>query len=347
MTAYHIIRLSSSADSRVVQVEFLRFRQNLGAVKLSIWTLSVIALFWYAFQPLQASEVEIAHEANQILGDRYALPVFDESTATALDATCGEEDESIDIENFESTDLFDANVFSKAKEAVVIFQWNRAQAIASQLPGYSSGNIANHKWCTGSLIHGSYILTAGHCIIPHNTRRVTTPYKKEGEKKIWASPQQLATIMKVHFDYRKNSITGRAKLSKSYSVEYIDHEVKGSDFALLKIVDDGNQVVFRNRYSFKLNAAEVKKNDDIAILQHSNGEPLKIAMGSVFETNERILKYNNLDTLNGSSGSPVLSLSGDIVGVHTKGGCGRKRGANRGYRLDRLTQRLLTRIDEE
>jgi V8-like Glu-specific endopeptidase len=45
------------------------------------------------------------------------------------------------------------------------------------------------------------------------------------------------------------------------------------------------------------------------------------------------IAYDSLDTLGGSSGSPILSLAGEIVGVHTNGGCSTFNGFNFGLAI--------------
>jgi V8-like Glu-specific endopeptidase len=48
------------------------------------------------------------------------------------------------------------------------------------------------------------------------------------------------------------------------------------------------------------------------------------------------LRYGNLDTLGGNSGSGILDSAGRVVGVHTNGGCTSSGGTNSGVRIARI-----------
>ena len=65
------------------------------------------------------------------------------------------------------------------------------------------------------------------------------------------------------------------------------------------------------------------KNEDIFILQHPLGQPLKSASGKVKDIDDDgndFLFYHNIDTEGGSSGSPVILTSNSkVIGVHTGG----------------------------
>jgi hypothetical protein len=59
----------------------------------------------------------------------------------------------------------------------------------------------------------------------------------------------------------------------------------------------------------------------ITIIGHPNAAPKQIEAGTVASFSTNYLRYGNVDTLGGSSGSGVLNSLGQIVGVHTNGGC--------------------------
>jgi hypothetical protein len=63
-----------------------------------------------------------------------------------------------------------------------------------------------------------------------------------------------------------------------------------------------------------------KKNDDIFILQHPSGGPLKLAIGRHLGFNDSGTRMRyDADTLGGSSGSPVFNSDLKLVGLHHRG----------------------------
>ncbi|MBA3314906.1 MAG: trypsin-like peptidase domain-containing protein [Planctomycetaceae bacterium] len=68
----------------------------------------------------------------------------------------------------------------------------------------------------------------------------------------------------------------------------------------------------------------------LCIIQHPNGSPKKVEAGPMQSNVGGQISYDSLDTQGGSSGSPIVSLTGEIVGVHTNGGCTAFSGFNFG-----------------
>ena len=61
-----------------------------------------------------------------------------------------------------------------------------------------------------------------------------------------------------------------------------------------------------------------------------------IEAGTVSSFSGNTIRYGNIDTLGGSSGSGILDTQGRIVGVHTNGGCTSTGGLNFGQRIARI-----------
>jgi hypothetical protein len=59
----------------------------------------------------------------------------------------------------------------------------------------------------------------------------------------------------------------------------------------------------------------------LCLIQHPNGNPKRIEAGALLENTGSQIRYKDIDTNGGASGAPLLSESGEIVGVHTNGGC--------------------------
>jgi hypothetical protein len=61
----------------------------------------------------------------------------------------------------------------------------------------------------------------------------------------------------------------------------------------------------------------------LCIMGHPAGVPKRIEAGPSLAPSGNLIRYDDIDTLGGNSGSGVLRASdGRVVGVHTNGGCG-------------------------
>lgn len=59
----------------------------------------------------------------------------------------------------------------------------------------------------------------------------------------------------------------------------------------------------------------------LTMIQHPSGRPKRIEAGPMRQNVSGQISYDSLDTEGGSSGSPIISDAGEVVGVHTNGGC--------------------------
>jgi hypothetical protein len=60
----------------------------------------------------------------------------------------------------------------------------------------------------------------------------------------------------------------------------------------------------------------------ICIIGHPAGQPKRIEAGPTTSISGNLIRYNDIDTLGGNSGSGILRASdGKLVGIHTNGGC--------------------------
>jgi V8-like Glu-specific endopeptidase len=112
----------------------------------------------------------------------------------------------------------------------------------------------------------------------------------------------------------------------------LEDELGGLDYAILRL--DGTP-------GSTWGIASVATSDPstgaaITIIGHPNRQPKKIEAGTVASFSTNYLRYGNVDTLGGSSGSGVINSSGQIVGVHTNGGCTATGGTNSGVRISRI-----------
>ncbi len=177
-------------------------------------------------------------------------------------------------------------------------------ALASSATSTSSG-----KYCSGSLIATDLFLTAGHCV-------------------------DAATVGDVvSFNYERAAGSTTLLTQTHVRVEAIvEDELGALDYAILRLAGTPGAT---------FGIATVATSDPatgaaITIIGHPNAAPKKIEAGTVASFSTNYMRYGNLDTLGGSSGSGVLDSLGRIVGVHTNGGCTATGGTNSGVRISRI-----------
>lgn len=78
-----------------------------------------------------------------------------------------------------------------------------------------------------------------------------------------------------------------------------------------------------------------KQGDNVCIIQHPQGKPLRISIGPVEGSDSQMLHYG-ADTEKGSSGSPVFDNKWNMVALHF--GSKPEENFNRGLRIDQLLE---------
>ena len=165
------------------------------------------------------------------------------------------------------------------------------------------------KYCSGSLISSNLFLTAGHCV-------------------------DSTTIGDyVAFNYERAAGSTTLLTQTHVRVDAIvEDDVGGVDYAILRLAGTPGATWGTTPVA----AADPATGATIAIIGHPNRQPKMIEAGSVASFSGNYLRYGNVDTLGGSSGSGVLNSSGQLVGVHTNGGCTATGGTNSGIRISRI-----------
>ena len=168
------------------------------------------------------------------------------------------------------------------------------------------------KFCSGTLISHNLFLTASHCV----DSGIDSRY--------------------VVFNFERTA-AGRGLLrQRAYRVLKVleDGHKLGLDYAILEL--DGRP---GSRFGWSdLNFEAPEGGSTIAIIQHPQGKPKMVDVGTITRVRRETIGYGSLDTQPGSSGSGILNSEGELLGVHTLGGCSILQGHNSGYRLDRIAE---------
>ena len=240
---------------------------------------------------------------------------------------CGTTDDSQPVEQYDGS-LGVTRAFVDTHQAPVgVLRWHTNLANIYTNPG----NVAGHRWCTGTLIADNLFLTAGHCF--DQTGGGWNRPRVNGTNNIISS-HEIATRMNVEFNFQVDS-NGVQQSPVSFAVEeLIEYRLDGLDFAIVRLSGNPGQQFGITR----LAEDDGNQGDMICIIGHPAGQPKRIEAGPITSFEDFRVRYNDIDTLGGNSGSGILRASaGCIVGIHTNGGCNAAMtGSNFGLRITRL-----------
>jgi hypothetical protein len=267
---------------------------------------------------------------------RPALPFPD---GISLESQCGLVDDLQHVEFYDGSLGVTKDYVAQHEKTTVQLQWVSEPEIAAKLPDHSPGNVAGKRWCTATLVGPVSLLTAGHCFdVGRGEAGWVTPFRfgVDGQP-VFADSAVLATLFVVNFGYQLSVQDGALRDPDVFPVVALkEHRLGDLDYAIVEIGADA-EGHFPSDLDHPVSAIDVRDvsvAELLALIQHPRGDPKKIEAGSAQQTLGSSLFYDNIDTHGGSSGSGVRDADGDVVAVHTNGGCTPSGvGANRGILL--------------
>lgn len=201
-------------------------------------------------------------------------------------------------------------------------QWNDDLAAKFPQPNADPGNVKGVRWCTGTMISDDEMLTAGHCFDQEGGGWLRPRRLVDGAWRI-IEPAEIAANMHVNFKYQIDKQTGQVRTPSVFPItELIEYRNGALDYAIARIGPDSSGQLPGKTFGTKSIAlGDPIDGTLLTIIQHPAGLPKKIEAGPLNLIEDAHLKYGDLDTQGGSSGSGVLDPAGQIVGVHVLGGC--------------------------
>lgn len=182
----------------------------------------------------------------------------------------------------------------------------------------SNGANAGDKYCTGTLVGPDLFITAGHCV---------------------DSTTAGHDYVAMNFEYAAGSSTLLAQ--DFYKITELVEEGGSLDYSVIRL--EGNPGLKYGWATLRTNQADV--GELITIVQHPGGRAKEVEVGHVAGYQGSYYTYGDLDTEPGSSGSGIVDSKGNLVGIHTNGGCTSTGGTNSGTRLNAArTSAVLSRL---
>lgn len=244
-----------------------------------------------------------------------------------LETICGVADDSQPVEQYDGS-LGVTQAFVRAHQSPVAqVQWNDDLAATYTNPG----NVSGVRWGSGTMVGPDLFLTCGH-LFDADPNGWVIPRQNGTSSAI--TPQQAARSMHLNFDFQVDQ-NGVQRAEVSYPItQLIEFRLGGLDMALCRIGGSPGRVHGWTEFA-TTNPAE---GDMLAIIGHPAGRPKRIEAGPATTVEPAVLRYNDIDTLGGNSGSGILhAATGRLVGVHTNGGCNVARtGSNSGVAIAAL-----------
>lgn len=247
-----------------------------------------------------------------------------------LESICGVADDSQPAEQYDGSLGVTTQFVLDHQAPVAQVQWNTNLGARYANPG----NVSGARFGTGAMVGPDLFLTCGHLfdgdgggwVVPRQPG-TSTPIP----------PAEIATNMHLNFNYQVDS-TGAMRPVEEFAItQLVEFRLGGLDMAVCRIAGNpGTKFGFLG-----VDTVDAVIGDVLAIIGHPAGVPKRIEAGPLTGVSGNYLTYNDIDTLGGNSGSPIISArTGRVVGVHTNGGCTAASpaggGANSGVAIARI-----------
>lgn len=221
--------------------------------------------------------------------------------------------ERIDLKSLESqcgqvNESQDVEIYDGTLGVTVAFVNEHQGPVGQTMRGTS-------RSCSGTLIAQDLFMSAGHC---------------------FDDPDHPQT--QVTFNFQRDA-AGSLRPERRFAIlEIMEHRLGALDYAIVRL--DGNP---GNIFGFaRISSSDAAMGDTVCIIGHPATAPKQIEAGPVTAFDGNQIRYNDIDTLPGNSGSGILhGPSGMIVGVHTNGGCNSTPSPPRGFNLGVRIEALL------
>jgi V8-like Glu-specific endopeptidase len=250
----------------------------------------------------------------------------------AFESICGAADESQGVELYDGSLGVSVEFVRSFSPPVGQLQWLDNLNSLFQGSGNSPGNVNGVRWGSGSLIGSDLFITAGHCF-----DRAGGGWERPKRNGVTIAAAEIATLMKVNFNFQVDAQTNQLRQEDSYPVVLL-HEFRlgNLDYAIVQLGKNANGEIPGDKFG-RLGVAGsdlITNGATLCVIQHPNGRPKMIEAGPLLSNMNGQISYDSIDTLGGSSGSAVLNgETGEVVGIHTNGGCAAFSGANFGVAI--------------
>ena len=271
---------------------------------------------------LISARAEETGASAQPLDERALEPA---TYSELLESICGTADDSQDVEQYDGTLGVSAAFVNARQRPVGQVQWNTNLASIYTNPG----DVSGVRWGSGTLISADLFLTAGH-LFDRTADGWTLP-RQNGTNQVISS-QEIATNMRVNFNFQFDP-TGNLRQEQSFAITgLVEFRLGGLDFAVVRLAGTPGATFGRSRIS----DSDAHVGDMLCIIGHPAGLPKRIEAGPATQLTGDSIRYNDIDTLGGNSGSGILRDDEFLVGVHTNGGCTATGGSNSGTRISSI-----------